>query len=92
MNDGKVDALHIMTMAQGQVLETVLGIVLGQMSAENSALVRADLGRNEVKFLSGYTGGPADAEALQATAKLVQSEIDRILEGSEVVEKVVRGA
>jgi hypothetical protein len=92
MNETRIEALNIMLMAQGQVLETLLGITLGQLSAENSRNIKADLARNEEKFVRGYSGGPADAAALQAQAKLLQSEIDRILERSQAVEKAVRDA
>lgn len=92
MNETRIEALHIMLMAQRQVLETLLGITLGQLSAENSRTIKADLARNEEKFVRDYSGPPADATALQAQAKLLQSEIDRILERSQAVEKAVRNA
>lgn len=92
MNETRLEALHIMMMAQGQVLETLLGIVLGQMSVEDSRNIRGDLARNEEKFVRDYSGPPADASSLQATARLLQSEIDRILERSQAVEKAVRDA
>ncbi|MGJ8570213.1 MAG: hypothetical protein ACSHXI_05860 [Hoeflea sp.] len=91
MSDTDLEALRVLAMAHGQVLETVLSVVLGQMSVENSRLVKPDLGRNEEKYLSGYSGGLTDAGALQAMAKILQSEIDRILEGAESVERSVRG-
>jgi hypothetical protein len=79
-----------MLMAQGQILETLLGLNLGQLSVGSSANIKSDLKRNAEKFVLNYTGGTTDVALLQQEAALLQSEIDRIIERSEDVEKAIR--
>lgn len=86
----KLRAHEFMLLAHGQILEMLLGVVLGQVSVESSDSIKADLKRNAGKYLRDYVGGPQDVAALQDVAEVIQSAIDHVLSGAERVEQTVR--